>query len=122
MSPQREDPAEVRHSLGPLFSPPRARDTMNTSPCRGCGRPILWVETEKGSRIPLDPEPLESGRVIIRMGPAIGQATAHRETAEETAARLKALQPAARTAYMPHHATCPKASDFSGSKKKEPTP
>jgi len=79
---------------------------------------MLWVETEKGARMPLDPEPTEAGKVIIRMGPEMGQATAHTETVEETAIRLKATEPAARVAFMPHHATCPKAKDFSASNKK----
>ena len=80
---------------------------MKTVPCRGCGKPM-----------PLDPDPVEAGRVIVRMGPAMGQATAHSETAEETASRLKAKEPAARVAFMPHHATCPKASEFSAARKK----
>lgn len=90
---------------------------MNTVPCKGCERPILWVETEKGARMPLDPEPVEAGRVIIRMGPQMGQETAHAETAEETANRLKCPIPAGRVAYMPHHATCPNVEDF---RKKKP--
>jgi hypothetical protein len=97
-------------------------EAMKTSPCRGCGKPILWVETEKGARMPLDPEPIESGKLIVRMGPALGQAIAHTETAEETTARLKATEPAARVAFMPHHATCPKAGDFSANKKKAAGP
>lgn len=94
---------------------------MKTTPCRGCGKPILWIETEKGARMPLDPEPTEAGKVIIRMGPEMGKATAHTETAGETASRLKAKEPAARVAFMPHHATCSKAGEFSGTKKREPT-
>ena len=91
---------------------------MKTTPCKGCGKPILWVATEKGSRMPLDPEPVESGKVIIHMGPQMGQETAHTESRAETEQRLKAIEPAARVAFMPHHATCPKAADFSGSNKK----
>lgn len=89
------------------------------SACKGCGRPIYWVETEKGARMPLDPEPVEAGRIIVRMGPQMGKATAHAETAEETAARLRCPEAAGRLAFMPHHATCPKANEFSRTNKKE---
>lgn len=84
-------------------------------PCRSCGAPILWVVTENGKRMPLDAEPTEAGKVIIRMGgrglPADAE-LAHVETKEETEARLKAREPAARTAFMPHHATCPQGREW----------
>lgn len=85
---------------------------MVSALCKGCLKPIFWVKTEKGRNIPLDKEPVEGGRVIVRMGPEMGKATAHIETAEEIAARLKCPEPAGRVAYMPHHATCPKAGQF----------
>ena len=77
--------------------------------CRSCNQKILWVQTEarphKPSKpMPLDPVPTEKGNVIIIMG---DKAEAHTETMDERAARLKATEPAARVAYMSHHATCP---------------
>lgn len=95
---------------------------MKTVPCKGCGKPIYWVETEKGARMPLDPAPVEAGRIIVRMGPHMGQATAHAETAEETAARLRCTEPAARVAFVPHHATCPDADLFRKKKGGEQAP
>lgn len=86
-------------------------------PCRTCGAPVLWVKTEKGARMPLDPEPVEGGRVIIAMGPQMGQETAHTETRGETGVRLKCKEPAARTAYMPHHATCPQGREWQRGRK-----
>lgn len=80
--------------------------------CRSCHAQIIWVVTEAGRKMPLDPEPTEAGKVIIRMGPHHEQAVAHVETAEETVARLKAAIPAARTAYIPHHASCPDAAKW----------
>jgi len=29
---------------------------MDTSPCRGCGQEIGWIETVKGASMPVDPE------------------------------------------------------------------
>ena len=36
---------------------------MNT--CRSCGAPILWRETHAGRRMPIDPEPVADGNVVI---------------------------------------------------------
>lgn len=100
--------------------------------CRSCNAAILWVETESGRRMPLDPEPMEDGSIIIHMGPNHQQKAseiAHIETAEEAAARSKATEPAARTAYVSHFVTCPDAArwrrrrpgPFSAAEKEEPT-
>lgn len=83
------------------------------STCRSCGAPILWVKTESGKAMPLDDRPpTENGNVIVRMGPRMGQETAHVETAEETAARLKCPVDAGRTAYTSHFVTCPHAKGW----------
>lgn len=71
--------------------------------CKGCGKKIIWGETEDGKKIPLDPRPpvyhiyrvSNDGKNIIR-----------RRT----------------DCYVSHFATCPNASEFSGSKKKESKP
>lgn len=33
--------------------------------CRSCGAPITWARTSKGKRIPLDPDPVENGNVVV---------------------------------------------------------
>ena len=81
---------------------------MKTSPCKGCGKPIVWGVTEDGKRIPLDPRPPvylavdEGDRVLAeRAGPGqnfMGQALAH---------------------YVSHFATCPKASEFGKGRKRD---
>lgn len=60
--------------------------------CKGCNKPIVWGLTEDGKRIPLDP----SAPVYVRDGEVV-----RRE----------------RLAMVSHFATCPKANDFSASKK-----
>jgi hypothetical protein len=79
-----------------------------TARCRRCGLEILWIaKTDPvGPPMRLDPEPSEAGSVIIRMGPRMAQETAHLETAEETAKRLKGKIDAGRTAFVPHTETC----------------
>ena len=68
--------------------------------CRGCGKKIIWGETEDGKKIPLDPRP----PVYEVLRTASGEKT-----------------PIIRRTdcYVSHFATCPKASEFSGSKKKK---
>jgi hypothetical protein len=81
--------------------------------CRSCGAPNLWAKTESGKTIPLDDAPpTEKGNIIIRMGPRQGQETAHVETKAETEARLKCPEPAGRTAYVSHYASCPQAKEW----------
>jgi len=80
--------------------------------CRSCGAAILWVKTESGRRMPLDFVPVEDGSIIVRMGQAMNQETAHIETKEETELRLQAKEPAARTAYVSHFVTCPDAAKW----------
>lgn len=67
---------------------------LKTTPCKGCGRPILWGVTADGKRIPLDPRAsvyaYESGKAE-RLG----------------------------TAYVTHFATCPHANQFSGRNKEK---
>ncbi len=33
--------------------------------CRSCRAPIRWERTPNGKRIPLDPEPVPSGNIVI---------------------------------------------------------
>ena len=76
---------------------------MKTVPCKGCGKPILWATDEKGTRHPLDPRaPVYS----FNGGDLDGEFKVHR----------------AEGCFVSHFATCPKASDFSGSKKPEAKP
>lgn len=79
---------------------------MKTSPCKGCGKDIVWGVTAEGTKIPLDPRaPVylavdEGDRVLAerdRPGSNVtGQALAH---------------------YVSHFATCPKASEFGKGRK-----
>lgn len=75
---------------------------MKTSPCKGCGKPILWAQDHEGKKIPLDPKPpvyTVYGRDLDK-----GVALCERST---------------RQIFMvSHFATCPNANDFSGSRKK----
>lgn len=73
---------------------------MNTSPCKGCGKPIVWGETDDGKKIPLDPKP-----------PVY--------TVVWTARKITCSRSPREVFMVSHFATCPEANRFSGSKKKE---
>lgn len=68
----------------------------------GCGRPIRWVLTVGGKRMPLDPDPAPDGNVV--------------RTVVEGSVRARVLTgdelPAQDPAWVPHHRTCPAAAQF----------
>jgi len=43
--------------------------------CRWCGKPMKWADTEKGKKIPLDPDPVDNGNIELVNGIArvVGQ-------------------------------------------------
>lgn len=68
------------------------------SRCKGCGREMVWAKTPAGKNIPLErvPNGYEvSGGQAIEIGTLDG-------------------------VYISHFLTCPKANQFSGSKKSKP--
>lgn len=77
---------------------------MKTVPCKGCGKPIVFVEVMHGdgrkATVPLD---LSAPVYAITEEGMCG----YPNRAERR-----------RAAYVSHFATCPKAGDFSASKKK----
>lgn len=70
---------------------------MNTSTCRKCQKPILWSRTENNKRIPLDPEPVYGGNVVLEANGALARIV----TPDKSVKRLQS-----------HFATCPYAGDF----------
>ena len=72
---------------------------MKTFPCKGCGKPIVWgQEIGTGTKIPLDP-----------------RAPVYAPIQENIDGTVRVARHAA--AMVTHFATCPKATDFSRSKK-----
>lgn len=75
---------------------------MNT--CKSCGAPIMWAETAKGHRIPIDPEPVLGGNILLSHRdvepslPPLATVFAH------------AFENSDEPTYKSHFATCPNAS------------
>lgn len=77
-----------------------------TVACRGCGKPIVWIELD-GKKIPLDPR-----APVYRVWPADDGGLRTPQTGER--APQKSTETYLAPLYMvSHFATCPKASDFS---------
>lgn len=73
--------------------------------CRGCGRDVVFVTTNDGKTVPLHPVPPVFHRVH---DPDTGRAFWWRDGSDGGGER---------TAFVSHFATCPKANDFSGSRR-----
>lgn len=72
--------------------------------CKGCGAEILWAKNENGKMMPLDAKaPVYVLTIRNDMG---------------TEARCQRAEKG--RAFVSHFATCPKANEFSGSKRVDP--
>jgi hypothetical protein len=77
--------------------PKQPNDPFPRTPCKGCGKPIVWATDIDGKRHPLDPTPPV---YLVQMDGGNPVAT---------------RQPAA---FVSHFATCPQRDRFSASKPK----
>lgn len=67
--------------------------------CRSCGGEIRWELTENGSRMPLDPDPVDGGNVQL----------VHHNGA--TTAHVVVAKPGVRL-FQSHFATCPSGAGW----------
>ncbi len=75
--------------------------------CRSCGASIMWAVTSKGRKpIPLNPEPVEGGNIVLHRGLAI---------IEKNGERFGDGEPH----YVSHFATCPNAAKHRNRKKEQ---
>lgn len=78
------------------------------SACRGCGKDVVWARLPDGGKIPLDPRP------------PVYEVSEVTEADPNNPGQVVTVTTATRAPgkMVSHFATCPKASDFSRSKKK----
>jgi hypothetical protein len=75
---------------------------MKEDNCRSCKAKIVWAETLKGRRMPLDPKPVADGNVEVKeRGRALPLAIVMTNVPTGGALRFKS-----------HFATCPQASKW----------
>lgn len=71
---------------------------MKISSCRSCGAPIIWVETERGRRMPVEAEPNSGGKFVLED--------------EEVDTPRALYQPTANgERFESHFANCPQANE-----------
>jgi hypothetical protein len=75
---------------------------MRQDVCRSCNAPVVWVQTVKGKRMPVDLEPVWAGNLILRE--RMGQAPLVFYT--KPYAEIKR--------FISHFSTCPEAKRWRG--------
>lgn len=74
--------------------------------CRSCEARILWIETERGKKMPLDAEPVEMGNVVLI------KLTDGREVARYLNPANVEIYDDGRPRFTSHFATCPQAAGW----------
>lgn len=76
---------------------------LKTEKCRSCGAAVAWVITApKGKRMPIDPEPVADGNIILQLGAVNSQVPPLATTLAKGASTELPR-------YKSHFATCPNA-------------
>jgi len=82
------------------------------SECRSCHAPILWVRTQKGKDMPLDPEPTRDGCWVMEGDEAEKKKPLVTRLDNDSAARYTGEK------YTSHFETCPHAKRWSHRNRK----
>ena len=76
--------------------------------CRSCDAPMYWAMTNKGRRMPINPQPSPQGNVhLFKVHDML-------KAAILGAAQLALARERGQTLYTSHFATCPKAANHRG--------
>jgi len=84
--------------------------SATASRCRSCRQPVVWVHTQAGKTMPLDPHPSAEGNVTYT-----GRSTVNGAGVERPEVRV-AAQPALLSDegphYVSHFTTCPQSEQW----------
>lgn len=78
-----------------------------TTVCRGCGKPIIWIRTHGGKKMPVDIDAVPF--IADRSGTEI---FVRRDGSVTVGMRAEHQDNQAELGYTSHFATCPKADAF----------
>lgn len=99
-------PAHARAETAPAPGPTPASLTP-TTPCSGCGAPIAWRLTVKGKKMPVDPDPVPDGNIVLNRGGLVVVLD------RERMAKLEARTDRERwPRFVSHFVTCPHRAAF----------
>lgn len=74
-----------------------------TAKCSSCPAIVIWAETEKGSRMPVDAKPVPNGNIyLVHRGPRKAPLAVH--------AKFDRIDGQKIPKYRAHFASCPNAS------------
>ena len=82
------------------------------SACRSCGARIVWAETEKGRKMPIDFYPSSEGTIVLRYPQGEKQPLAIVGVPADAFPR--------EDRFTSHFATCPQADEWRGGRRPEP--
>jgi hypothetical protein len=81
--------------------------SLRVTACRSCGSAIIWTVTERGKRMPVDAQPLDSGTVQL-VGNAFGESVALSRVLSGDS--LTAAREQGAPLHRSHFASCPEAN------------
>lgn len=81
------------------------------STCRSCGAPVLWAVTPNSKAIPLNPEPVENGNLVLDAPhPMLGAGGEGHGTGPRLARPPQLDDDPDGARYVSHFVTCPNAA------------
>lgn len=85
-----------------------ARELPSSCRAPSCRAPLMWVRTQAGKPLPLDPDPDPKAGTVVLSDDLTGQTFA--EVLGPDAAAAASVR--GERLYVPHFATCPEADTF----------
>ena len=82
--------------------------------CRSCNAKVIWTETERGRRMPVDATPVATGNLILRQREHRCPLAVHIDSALEP---LRPHEAAIQERYVSHFVTCPDRKNWRKKKR-----